>query len=76
MSAKMQNIIYQKRQEVSKRISLLQDLGDRDKISLSKFKKYKQKLIAELHTLDFCLGKDDNLDSDAWIEIFEVNNEK
>lgn len=67
--------IIKKRQQVSRRIAHLDYLADVEMITTSKFTKSRQKLIAELHTLDFILGKIDMLDSDEWFEKLEGSNE-
>ena len=67
--------IIKKRQQVSRRIAHLDYLADVEMITLSKFTKSRQKLIAELHTLDFILGKTDMLDSDEWFKKLEGSNE-
>ena len=68
--------IIRKRQQVSRRISYLDYLTDNDLITISKFTKSRQKLIAELHTLDFVLGKLKEVDSDEWFKELEGNNGK
>ena len=67
--------VRKKRQQVSKRIQYLDYLTDNDLITISKFTKSRQKLIAELHTLDFVLGKLEEVDSDEWFKELEGNNE-
>ena len=63
--------IRKKRQQVSKRIQHLDYLADNDLITISKFTKSRQKLIAELHTLDFVLGKLEDVDSAEWFKELE-----
>lgn len=62
-----------KRIEISHRLRYLQELVDNEKISLSRFMKHKQKLIEELHTLDYALGTNgiNKVDSDEWFKKFE-----
>ena len=67
--------IIKKRQQISKRIQYLDYLTDNDLITISKFTKSRQKLIAEMHTLDFVLGKLEEVDSDIWFKELEGNNE-
>lgn len=68
--------IRKKRQQVSKRIQYLDYLADNDLITISKFTKSRQKLIAELHTLDFVLGKLEDVDSAKWFkELVGGSNE-
>lgn len=66
--------ILKQRSEISRKIGYLDYLADIAKISTSKFAKSRQKLIAELHTLDFVLGKTENVDSDEWFEELEEGN--
>ena len=58
--------IMNKRSAVLKRLSYLDYLDDRGEISLSSFTKCRKKLITELHTLDYVLGKQNGLDSEDW----------
>jgi hypothetical protein len=67
--------IIKKRKQISKRIQYLDYLTDNDLITISKFTKSRQKLIAELHTLDFVLGKQEDVDSTEWFKELEGNNE-
>ena len=72
--------IIKKRQQIFKRIQYFNDikprfLTDNDLITISKFTKSRQKLIAEIHTLDFVLGKLEEVDSDIWFKELEGNNE-
>lgn len=67
----MQRKLQLKRNEVSRRIGLLEDMNN---ISDSKNAKCRQKLIAELHTLDFALGRTKELDSDVWFKEVEEQN--
>ena len=67
--------IIKKRQQIFKRIQYLDYLTDNDLITISKFTKSRQKLIAEIHTLDFVLGKLEEVDSDIWFKELEGNNE-
>lgn len=63
-------LINKKIQDVLWRLGFIQQLVDDEEISISKFTRARQRLIAELHTLRFVLGKGD-LDSDNWIKEFK-----
>ena len=69
--------IQEKRYEISKRLEYLDYLSDIEKISDNKFTKLRRLLNTELHTLNFVLGYQDDLDSKELFERLENgdNNE-
>lgn len=57
-----------KRSEISKRLSQLENLSDRELISVNRYTNARRRLIAELHTLDYVLDNQKNMDSDEWFK--------
>ena len=60
--------LYIKRSEISKRLSQLENLNDMELISVNKYRNARRRLIAELHTLDYVLDEQKNMDSDEWFK--------
>lgn len=60
--------LYIKRAEISKRLSQLENLNDMELISVNKYKTARRRLVAELHTLDYVLDNQQNVDSDEWFK--------
>lgn len=67
----MKQKLIEKRSEISRRISLLENMKN---ISENKNSRCRLRLITELHTIDFALGKYKNIDSDEWFEEVEAQN--
>ena len=62
--------------KILKGLGYIEYLVNTKVISMSKFRKSRQRLITELHTLNYIYGKHGTLDSEIWLKEMEQKERK